>query len=396
MPYVTQETFLFHFLKKKILKRMISKLTKTILPVLMLMMFFSTSFAQSGKENPITTAVPFLRLAADARTSGMGDVGVATSPDANSMFYNGSKMAFNDAKSGIGITYTPWLSELDVKNLYQISLSSFYKLSDKEAISFGVRNFSLGTFTTTDNLGQEMGTFKPRDIAVEAGYSRKLSQKMGVGIALRYIGSKLSDNSTNSNYKNGNTVAADISTFYMNKSWNFGAAITNLGGKINYGGSSGYIPANLALGAAYNKKFNEENKISFALDINKLMVPTPPDPNDANKVKEYENKGVVSSWFSSFGDAPDGFSEEIKEFQLGFGTEYSFKDQFMLRAGYFTESKLKGNRNYLTVGAGVQYKVAGLNFSYLVPTGNNTNTNALKNTIRLSLLFDFNGANSTK
>jgi len=376
---------------------MISKLTKIILPVLLPMLFTTTAFAQAGKENPITTAVPFLRLAADARTGGMGDVGVATNPDANSMFYNGSKTAFNDAKYGIGLTYTPWLSELDVKNLYQISLSSFYKLNDKEAISFGVRNFSLGTFTFTDNVGQEAGSFKPNDIAVEAGYSRKLSEKMGVGINVRYIGSKLANTNVNGNYKSGSAVAADLSAFYMNsKGWNFGAAITNLGNKINYGGADSYIPANLALGAAYNKKFSEESKISFALDINKLMVPTPPDPTDAAKVAAYENKGVFGSWFSSFGDAPDGFSEEIKEFQLGLGTEYTYKDQFMLRAGYFTENKLKGNRNYLTVGAGVMYKVAGLNFSYLVPTGNNTNNNALKNTIRLSLLFDFNNATTSK
>ena len=376
---------------------MISKLTKIILPVLTLILFNQTSFAQSGQENPITTAVPFLRLAADARTAGMGDVGVATNPDANSIFYNSSKTAFNDTKYGIGLSYTPWLSELDVKNLYQISLSSFYKLSDKEAVSFGLRNFSQGTFTFTDNLGQEVKTFKPNDLAIEAGYSRKLSEKMGVGIGLRYIGSKLADNSVSSNYKSGNTVAADISAFYMNKKgWNFGAALTNLGGKINYGGTSSYIPANLALGAAYNKKFNEDSKISFALDLNKLLVPTPPDPTDANKVSDYENKGVVGSWFSSFGDAPGGFSEEIKEFQVGLGSEFTYKDQFSLRAGYFTENKLKGNRNYLTVGAGVQYKVAGLNFSYLVPTGNNTNNNALKNTIRLSLLFDFNNATSSK
>lgn len=376
---------------------MISKLTKIIFPVLALLLFIKTSSAQSGNENPITTAVPFLRLAADARTAAMGDVGVATSPDANSIFYNGSKTAFNDTKYGIGLTYTPWLSELDVKNLYQLSLSGFYKLSDKEAISFGLRNFSQGTFTFTDNLGQELRTFKPNDLAIEAGYSRKLSDKMGIGIGLRYIGSRLADNSVNSNYKSGNTVAADISAFYMNsKGWNFGAALTNLGGKINYGGTSSFIPANLALGAAYNKKFNEDSKISFALDLNKLLVPTPPDPADANKVMDYENKGVVSSWFSSFGDAPGGFSEEIKEFQVGLGSEFTYKEQFSVSAGYFTENKLKGNRNYLTVGAGVMYKVAGLNFSYLVPTGNNTNNNALKNTIRLSLLFDFNNGKSSK
>ncbi len=374
---------------------MISKLTKLILPGFLLLLISTISYAQSGKENPITTAVPFLRLAADARTGGMGDVGVATNPDANSMFYNGSKTVFNDAKYGVGLTYTPWLHELDVKNLYQLSLSSFYKLNDKEAVSFGLRNFSLGTFAFTDAIGQDMGTFKPQDLAIEAGYSRKLSEKLGVGLSLRYISSKLANSAASSNYKSGRAVAADLSAFYKTpKGWNFGAALTNLGNKINYGGTDSYIPANLALGAAYNKKINDDNKISFALDLNKLMVPTPPDASDAAKVAAYENKSVIGSWFSSFGDAPGGFSEEIKEFQLGLGTEYTYHDEFTLRAGYFTENKLKGNRNYFTVGAGVMYKVAGLNFSYLVPTGNNTNNNALKNTVRLSLVFDFNNASS--
>jgi len=371
---------------------MISKLTTTFFTGLLLLLF-TTTFAQQGKENPITTAVPFLRLAADARTAAMGDVALATSPDANSIFYNGGKTAFNESKYGVGLTYTPWLSELDVKNLYQVSLAAFYKLNDKEAISFGFRNFSLGTFTFTDNVGQELSTFKPRDIAVEAGYSRKLSEKLGLGLSLRYINSKLANTAVNANYKSGSAVAADIAAFYKNKKgWNFAAALTNLGSKINYGGAAGFIPANLGLGAAYNKKFNEESELTFALDLNKLLVPTPPDPNDASKVMDYENKGVVGSWFSSFGDAPDGFSEEIKEFQLGLGGEYIYKQMFNVRAGYFTENKMKGNRNYLTIGAGVKYKVAGLNFSYLVPTGNNTNNNALKNTIRFSLLFDFNNA----
>jgi len=234
------------------------------------------------------------------------------------------------------------------------------------------------------------------DIAIEAGYSRKLSKKTGVGITIRYIGSKLADNSVNSNYKSGHAVAADIAAFHTNKNWNWGIALTNLGSKINYGGTSSFIPANLALGAAYNKKINDDNKLTFAVDVNKLLVPTPPDPTDAEKVANYENKGVVGSWFSSFGDAPGGGSEEIKEFQLGLGAEYSYKELFSLRAGYFTENKLKGNRNYLTVGAGLQYKVAGINFSYLVPTGNNTNDNALKNTFRLSLLFDFTKATASK
>ncbi len=372
------------------------KFTKIIAPVLVLMLFVQTTFAQSGKENPITTAVPFLRLATDARTAGMGDVGVATTPDANSMFYNGAKTAFNENKYGIGLTYTPWLSELDLKNINQISLGAFYKLSDKEAISVGFRNFNQGNFTFTDATGTVVSTFKPRDMAIDAGYSRKLSNKSGIGLNVRYIHSKLANNSVNSDYKAGNAFAADISYFYTKKAWNFGLALTNLGSKIKYGGESSYIPANLALGAAYNKKINSDNKLSFAFEFNKLLVPTPPDASDAEKVAAYNNKGVVGSWFSSFGDAPDGGSEELKEVQLGLGAEYMYKELFSLRAGYFTENKLKGNRNYLTVGAGLHYKVAGLNFSYLVPTGNNTNDNALKNTFRLSLLFNFLNATASK
>jgi hypothetical protein len=374
---------------------MISKLTKITIPILSFCLFHQVANAQSGKENPITTAVPFLRLSADARTAGMGDVGLATSPDANSMFYNGSKTVFNEKKYGVGLTYTPWLKELDIKNSYQMALSSYYKLNDKEAVSFGIRYFSLGNFTLTDNVGQEVSTFKPRDMAIEAGYSRKLSEKLGVGLNLRYINSRLADNTNGSNAKAGNSVAADLSAFYMlKKDWNVAIALTNLGSKINYGGSSSFIPATFAIGTAYTKNFNEENKLTFGLDITKLMVPTPPDANDADKVAAYENKGVVGSWFSSFGDAPGGFSEELKEFQLGLGAEYTYKNQFSVRTGYFGENKLKGNRNYFTMGAGIKYNVAGLNFSYLIPTGNNANNSALRNTFRVSVLFDMD--NDTK
>ena len=370
---------------------MILKLTKISLPILLLCLIHQATFAQSGKENPITTAVPFLRLSADARTAGMGDVGLATSPDANSMFYNGSKTVFNEKKYGVGLTYTPWLKELDVKSSYQMALSSYYKLNDKEAVSFGVRYFSLGSFTFTDNLGQNVSTFKPRDMAIEAGYSRKLSEKLGVGLNLRYINSRIANNTNGSNAKSGNTVAADLSGYYMLKSgWSFAAALTNLGGKVKYGGGASFIPATFAIGTAYTKNIDADNKLVFGLDITKLMVPTPPDASDAAKVAAYENKGVVGSWFSSFGDAPGGFSEELKEFQIGLGAEYMYKNQFSVRAGHFSENKLKGNRNYFTVGAGVKYDMAGLNFSYLVPTGNNTNTSALKNTFRISVLFDMN------
>lgn len=370
---------------------MILRCTKVILPVMFLTLFFGSVSAQTtARENVITTAVPFLRLSADARTAAMGDAAVATNPDANSSFYNGAKTAFNETKFGIGANYTPWLSELDVRNLFQLSLSGFYKLDDNQALSLGVRNFSQGEFQFTDDNGQNLQSFRPNDVAVEIGYSRKLSQTFGLGITGRYINSQLANNAgANTSYQNGSSVAADISIFSQLKSgWNFGLALTNLGSKMDYGSASSYIPANLSFGTAYNKTFNTDNKITFTLEANKLLVPTPPDPTDATKVAEYENQGVVSSWFKSFGDAPDGGKEEIKEVQLGFGTEYSFKDQFFLRGGYFYENKLKGNRNYATVGAGLAYKSTGFNLSYLIPTGNNTNNNALKNTFRLSLLFN--------
>ncbi len=374
---------------------MFSKLNRQLLLLLLPSIFSLTVAAQTAaKTNTITTAVPFLRLAPDARAGSMGDIGVATMPDANSIFYNGAKTSFNQSKYGIGISYAPMLTQLDINSIYLLALSSYYKMNDKEAVSFGLRYFSKGDMAFTDNIGNEVSRSKPNDLAVEAGYSRKLSNKLGLGLAVRYINSKLADNSSTPDYKSGSAFAADLSLFYkMSKGWDFGIALTNLGSKINYGGSSNtksYIPANLAIGTAYTKTINADNKISFGLDINKLLVPTPPDPADANDVAKYNDKSVIGSWFSSFGDAPDGFSEEIREFQLGLGGEYSFKDMFSLRAGYFTESKTKGDRNYVTVGAGVKYKFAGINFSYLVPTGNSANMSALKNSIRLSLIFDHN------
>ena len=374
---------------------MILRFTKVILPVMLLTMYLGTVSAQTtARENPITTAVPFLRLSADARTAAMGDAGVATNPDANSSFYNGGKTAFNEAKFGIGVTYTPYLSQLDVRNLFQVALSGFYKIDNNQALSFGVRDFSQGEFQFTDDNGQDIKSFRPNDVAIELGYSRKLSQTFGIGITGRYINSRLASNvGTATSYKNGSAVAADISLFSQLKSgWNFGLALTNLGSKMDYGSTSSYIPANISLGTSYNATLNTDNKLTFTLEANKLLVPTPPDPTDAAKVAAYENQGVVSSWFKSYGDAPGGGKEELREVQLGFGTEYAFKDQFFLRGGYFYENKLKGNRNYATVGAGVAYRSTGFNLSYLIPTGNNTNNNALKNTFRLSLLF--NGKNS--
>src|SRR5690606_19804909 len=238
---------------------------------------------------------------------------------------------------------------------------------------------------------------------VDFSYARKLSDRFGLGIALRYINSNLVGGFADqaSVYQAGNAFAGDLSLFYTaadnnGQGWNFGAALTNLGTKIGYtkdATQKDYIPANLSLGTAYKKVFDESNSILFGIDIHKLMVPTPPvytdDPDENLRInEEYRNKSVVNSWFSSFGDAPGGFSEELQEFQFSAGAEYSYNEQFFARMGYFYEGKNKGNRKYFTVGLGINYNMFGLNFSYLVPSGSGINRNPLSNTLRFGLVFD--------
>ncbi len=349
--------------------------------------------AQVIPVRPVTTAVPFLRIAPDARAGGMGDIGVATNPDTYSLFYNMGKVAFNTDKSGIGINYTPFLRELGLRDVYMMAASGFYKLSDDEALTAGLRYYSHGNAQFTDDVGNNLNTFKPNDLAFEAGYSRKISMRSGLGVSLRYINSRITNASAD--FKTGSSVSADIGFFTGTKNaagqgWNFGIALSNLGAKIGYTTNAqqkDYIPANLGLGVGYTAVVNEQNKFNFGLDLNKLLVPTPPDEADAMAVENYRSQSVAGSWIKSFGDAPGGFSEELKEFQLGFGGEYIYDNRFVLRAGYSTENKTKGNRNYFTLGAGFMYKASHLNFSYLVP--NQGGNQALSNTIRLSVVFGF-------
>ncbi len=352
--------------------------------------------------NVVTTAVPFLRISPDARSGGMGDVGIATLPDANSSFWNQAKIPFAVSKSSMAVTYTPWLKGLDLNDVYLASLAGYYKLDDLQAISASLRYFSLGNIQFTDNLGNDLQTYRPREFAFDAGYSRKLSDKLGIGIALRYINSNLASgqSASGSTYKTGNSVAGDLSVFHDGtegsadgSGLNWGVTLSNLGAKISYTNDASekdFIPANLGLGLAYVKAFDETSKVTFGLDINKLLVPTPPALGDSAGLANYHSKGVVSSWFSSFGDAPGGFSEEIKEFQVSVGAEYSYNDQFAFRAGYFYEAPTKGDRKYFTVGAGLNYNMFGLNFSYLIPSGNGINRNPLSNTLRFSLIFNLN------
>jgi len=367
------------------------------LTALVMLLGGSISATQAQNTDPInvvTSAVPFLRISPDARAGGMGDVGIATAADANSGFWNLAKIPFAGSKLSIAANYTPWLSDLKLNDVYLATLGGYYKLDDMQSVSASLRYFSLGNIQFTDFSGNQLQSFRPREFAFDAGYSRKLSSKMGLGIGLRYISSDLAGGSVNGvTYKKGTSVAGDIHWFYKGtddkgNGFDFGATLSNLGAKIAYTSDAtqkDYIPANLGLGAAYNKSFDADNKITFALDINKLMVPTPPSATDSASLADYRSKGVVSSWFSSFGD---GGKDELKEATVALGSEYWYKNQFALRAGYFYENKIKGDRRYFTLGAGLKYNMVGLNFSYLLPNGSGVNRNPLSNTLRFSLVYN--------
>ena len=374
------------------------RIAKCLLASITLLSLVSSSIAQNSPINVVTTAVPFLRISPDARAGGMGDLGVATTPDVNSQFYNVAKYAFASNPSGIGMTYTPWLKDLGLNDVYLASLAGYYKLDDVQAISGSLRYFSLGNIQFTDNLGNDLNSFRPREVAVDAGYSRKLSDRLSLGIALRYINSNLAGGQAISgvSYKPGNAVSGDVGLYYNSlgddgSGLSLGLALTNLGSKISYTSDAtqkDYIPANFTLGAVYTSVSNEVNKLSFGLDIHKLMVPTPPLLGDSAGLVNYRSKGVVGSWFSSFGDATGGFAEELKEFYFSLGGEYTYDEQFSLRAGYFYENQTKGNRQYFSLGAGFKYSSLAFNLSYLIPSGSGVNRNPLSNTIRFGLVFD--------
>jgi hypothetical protein len=362
----------------------------------------TTLKAQVDPINVVTTAVPFLRISPDARSGGMGDLGVATSPDAGAGLWNMGKVAFNQSKAGVSATYTPWLKDV-VNDVYLASISGYYKLDDIQAISASLRYFSLGNIQFTDGTGQDLQSYRPREFGIDVGYSRKLNSKNGIGVALKYINSNLTGGFSlgSTTYKTGSAVAADLGWYCDGRNtagngWSFGAALTNLGSKIAYTNNADqkdFIPANLGFGTNYSKSFNAQNSISFGVEINKLLVPTPPaDPATTQQIADYRKKSVIGSWFSSFGDAPGGFSEEIKEFMVSLGAEYWYNKQFAIRAGYFYENKTKGNRRYFTTGVGVHYNIFGFNFSYLIPTGSGVSRNPLSNTLRFSVLFDLDGS----
>ena len=374
--------------------------------IAILLMFISGNlFAQIDSINVVTTAVPMLRISPDARAGGMGDLGIATTPDANASFWNQAKIPFAEKRSSIGITYTPWLRDLGLNDVYIVTAAGYHQFAENQSISASLRYFNLGSIQFTDFSGNNLQEFRPREWALDAGYSRALSEKLGVGVALRFIYSNLANGNTNGvTYKPGTAVAGDISLYYnglneSGKGFTAGMVMSNLGSKISYTNDArgrDYIPANLGLGVMYHAVLDETSKLSFGIDFNKLMVPTPPSTRTPAALDAYRNKSVFGSWFSSFGDAPGGFAEELREFQISTGVEYNYNNMFMARGGYFHEARTKGNRRFFSAGVGINYNKLGFNFSYLVPTGQGINRNPLSNTTRFSILFDLSKESSSK
>jgi hypothetical protein len=355
-----------------------------------------TALAQnpiSGADStfrPITTAVPFLLISPDARHAALGDAGAATSPDANAAYWNPAKLVFIDKAYGGSVSYTPWLGKI-IDDMWISYLSGFYKITREQAVAIGFKYFDLGDifFRNSDNVS--LGDFNPRELSLDLTYSRLLTEQLSVGLTGRYIHSNLTGSFTSNGVdaQPGNSVAADIGVFYTKplkgaktNTLSLAAVISNIGSKLTYSDESNkdFLPTNLRIGGVYTTEIDQFNSFSFILDMNKLMVPSP------RKDRTIPDKSLLAGMFGSFSDAPDGLSEEIKEVIINMGIEYWYDQKFAGRVGYFSESKDKGNRKYMTVGVGFRSKERfGIDIAYLVPT--NRREHPLAETVRFSLLF---------
>jgi hypothetical protein len=358
--------------------------------------------SQTGSINIVSTAVPFLRISPDARAGGMGDMSIAATPDANAAFWNLAKIPFAKNRDAVAVNYTPWLKDLGLSDVYLASLAAYHKLSDESAISTSLRFFSLGNIQLTDFSGNVLNNIKPSEFSVDFGYSRILNNKLSLGVAIRYINSRLviGDVGTGVVYKAGTSVAGDVSLFYRGvdesgAGLNWGVSLSNLGAKIGYTNdarSRDFIPANLGVGVTYNFVMDENNRLMLGLDINKLLVPVVPPATgvyatDSASLANYRSTSVLSSWFKSFNDG----TNQLNSLQASLGAEYAYNEQFFVRAGYFYEDKSRGNRQYFSVGAGFSMDAFQVNLSYLVPSGSGITRNPLSNTIRVGLLFNIGG-----
>ena len=388
---------------------------KKILLVVAILLLSNSIFAQldnnnlaidelSGKvidgNRIISTGVPLLIIAPDARSGAMGDVGVASTPDANSLHWNADKLAFMQNQTGVSFTYSPWLRELvsDIELLY---LGGYYKVNERSTLGASLTYFSLGSIDFFDQEGMATGTYKPNEFAMDLAYTMKLNENFSISLTGRYIRSDLTQgqNVGTTQTHAANAGAADLGLYYQKaikatrpSEYALGLQISNLGSKISYSDNmdSEFLPANLRLGGRYTTNLDQFNQISVMMDFNKLLVPTPPVYNDSTGAifaGMDPNVGVFQGAIQSFYDAPNGFKEEIQEISLSIGAEYWYNKVLALRAGYFYEAKNKGARQYLTLGAGIKYNVMGLEISYLIATSA-LNNNPLKNTLRVGLNFD--------
>jgi len=391
---------------------------KSIAVLAACILIVNLSFSQDkpnylGQTNTITTAVPFLLIAPDARSGAMGDAGVSSTPDASSMHWNPAKYAFVESKAGFAASYSPWLRAI-VSDINLAYVAGYYKLNDKSTIAGSLLYFTLGDIVFTDNQGANLGTYRPNEFSLDATYSRKFSETWSGAVAARFINSNLTQGQLvqGQETKSGRSIAADVAVYHQRElNWrNFeyaefalGINISNIGQKISYSNAttdSDFIPTNLRFGPRLTLDLDDYNRLSFMIDINKLLVPTPPDyatdssgnniiDQNGDKVilaGEDPNVPVVQGMIQSFYDAPGGFEEELNEFFISTGVEYWYDKVFAVRGGFFYENKYKGNRKYFTLGAGLKYNVFGLDFSYLIPL---EQQNPLENTLRFTLTFDF-------
>ena len=386
--------------------------------------FAATVTAQSGtttnwtgqntdNKNYISTGMPILLIAPDAVSSGMGDVGAASAPDLYSAHWNNAKLAFVDGTMGVGLTYTPWLRNLKVGDMNLFYLSGYYRINSRSTAAAGLTYFTLGDIDNTDEEGQTLQTIHPNEFAFDLTYALKITDNLSLGASGRFIrsdltnGAVISSSGEHTSTHAANSLAADIGLYYqgeIDKTQDFalGLHISNLGAKLSYEDDDTkkeFLPSNLRIGGRYTNRIDEYNKISVLVDVNKLLVPTPPLRRNMNNAtdeekKEYEavwnkynNIGVIAGAFQSFADAPGGFSEEMQEIQLSGGVEYWYAETFAARAGYFFEHENKGGRQYATVGVGLRYNIFKFDLSYLIPT-TKISTNPLAHTIRIGLMVE--------
>jgi hypothetical protein len=352
-----------------------------------------------SQSNNIITAVPFLLITPDARTGSMGDAGVATQADANAMSINPAKLAFLDKPYGFSASYSPWLKSL-VPDINLAYISGFYKLNDQSTLGGSLRYFSLGQIQLTDASQQDLGIYSPNEFAFDVTYAKRFGSDFSLGTTARFIYSNLTSGqfSAGQQTKAGKAFAVDVSALYKKQTVLFGkdailsagANFSNIGTKVEYvqGGDKYFLPTNMKIGGASTFIIDDYSQFTFALDFNKLMVPTQPIRDTNGKIISGKDpdRSVPAGIFGSFADAPGGFSEELKEVGIAVGTEYWYNQQFALRAGYFYEAPEKGDRRYFTLGAGLKYNIFNIDFAYLLA---NPQKSPLANTLRFSLLFNF-------